>query len=113
MSPACMGAALHFALWVPNFGVQEHMAHDELTDAVFPHAYRFEDGYMHPGEAPGHGVEIYEALAAKYPYAPAQLPVARPADRQLWKRQGAGRRRSGGGLRGVRSSAPRAVQGQS
>lgn len=84
MSPACMGAALHFALWVPNFGVQEHMAHDELTDEVFPHAYRFEDGYMHPGETPGHGVEIDEALAAKYPYEPAQLPVARLADGTLW-----------------------------
>lgn len=84
MSPACMGAALHFALWVPNFGVQEHMAHNELTDTVFPHAYRFEDGYMHPGETPGHGVEIDEALAAKYPYEPAQLPVARLADGTLW-----------------------------
>lgn len=84
MSPICMGAALHFALWVPNFGVQEHMAHDELTDTVFPHGYRFEDGYMHPGETPGHGVEIDEALAAKYPYEPAQLPVARLADGTLW-----------------------------
>ena len=35
------------------------------TDAVFPHAYCFEDGYLHPGDAPGHGVDIDEALAAK------------------------------------------------
>jgi len=84
MSPVCMGAALHFALWVPNFGVQEHMAHEPLTDEVFPHAYRFEDGYMHPGETPGHGVEIDEALAARYPYEPAQLPVARLPDGTLW-----------------------------
>ncbi|MEQ9334300.1 D-mannonate dehydratase ManD [Thalassobaculum sp.] len=84
MSPVCMGAALHFALWVPNFGVQEHMAHEPLTDEVFPHGYRFEDGYMHPGEAPGHGVEIDEKLAARYPYDPAQLPVARLPDGTLW-----------------------------
>jgi len=84
MSPVCMGASLHFALWVPNFGIQEHMAHDELTDEVFPHGYRFEDGYMHPGETPGHGVEIDEDLAAKYPYEPAQLPVARLPDGTLW-----------------------------
>ncbi len=84
LSPVCMGAALHFALWVPNFGVQEHMAHDPLTDAVFPHAYSFDDGYMHPGETPGHGVEIDETLAAKYPYDPAQLPVARLPDGTLW-----------------------------
>jgi mannonate dehydratase len=84
MSPVCMGAALHFALWVPNFGIQEHMAHEPLTDEVFPHAYRFDDGYMHPGETPGHGVEIDETLAAKYPYEPAQLPVARLPDGTLW-----------------------------
>jgi len=25
LSPVCMGAALHFDTWVPNFGVQEFM----------------------------------------------------------------------------------------
>ncbi|SMF52016.1 D-mannonate dehydratase [Tistlia consotensis] len=84
LSPVCMGTALHFDLWVPNFGVQEYMRHSEATDAVFPHAYRFEAGYMHPGEAPGHGVEIDEALAAKYPYDPAALPVARLRDGTVW-----------------------------
>ena len=39
---------------------------------------------MHPGEAPGHGVEIDEKLAARYPYDPAQLPVARLPDGTLW-----------------------------
>jgi mannonate dehydratase len=84
LSPICMGAALHFDLWVPNFGIQEYMRHSEATDAVFPHAYRFEDGFMYPGEASGHGVEIDEALAAKYPYDPASLPVARLRDGTLW-----------------------------
>ncbi len=80
LSPACMGAALHFDLWVPNFGIQEYMRHTEETDAVFPHAYSFSDGYLHPGEAPGIGVEIDEVLAAKYPYRPAQLPINRLED---------------------------------
>ncbi len=80
LSPACMGAALHFDLWVPNFGIQEYMRHTEETDAVFPHAYSFSDGYLHPGEAPGIGVDIDEALAAKYPYRPAQLPINRLED---------------------------------
>lgn len=84
LSPACMGAALHFDLWVPNFGIQEYMRHTQETDAVFPHAYMFADGYLHPGEAPGHGVDIDEALAAKYPYDPKQLPVARLADGTMW-----------------------------
>ncbi len=84
LSPVCMGAALHFDLWVPNFGIQEYMRHSPETDEVFPHAYTFDDGYLHPGEAPGHGVDIDEALAAKFPYEPAYLPVARLEDGTLW-----------------------------
>jgi len=84
LSPACMGAALHFDLWVPNFGIQEYMRHTPETDAVFPHAYTFSNGYLHPGEAPGIGVDIDETLAAKYPYDPRQLPVARLADGTMW-----------------------------
>lgn len=80
LSPVCMGAALHFDLWVPNFGIQEYMRHTAETDAVFPHAYYFEGGYLHPGEVPGHGVDIDEKLAAKYPYRRAYLPVNRLLD---------------------------------
>jgi mannonate dehydratase len=84
LSPVCMGAALHFDLWVPNFGIQEYMRHAEETDAVFPHAYRFADGYLHPGETPGHGVDIDETLAARYPYRRAYLPVNRLEDGTMW-----------------------------
>jgi mannonate dehydratase len=85
LSPVCMGAALHFDLWVPNFGIQEYMRHSDETDAVFPHAYTFERGFMHPGEVPGHGVTIDEVLAAKYPYQRAYLPVNRlQQDGTLW-----------------------------
>jgi mannonate dehydratase len=84
LSPACMGAALHFDAWVPNFGIQEYMRHTEATDAVFPHAYFFQDGALHPGSDPGIGVDIDEALAAKYPYERAYLPVARLEDGTMW-----------------------------
>jgi mannonate dehydratase len=84
LSPVCMGAALHFDLWVPNFGIQEYMRHTPETDAVFPHAYTFKDGYLHPGDAPGHGVDIDEALAAKFPYRPASLPINRLEDGTLF-----------------------------
>jgi len=84
LSPVCMGAALHFDLWVPNFGIQEYMRHTAETDAVFPHAYSFADGELHPGEAPGHGVEIDEALAAQYPYRPASLPINRLEDGTMY-----------------------------
>ena len=84
LSPVTMGAALHFDSWVPNFGIQEYMRHSDETDAVFPHDYRFEDGYLLCGETPGHGVDIDEKLAAKYPYKPAQLPIARLSDGTMW-----------------------------
>ncbi|APX76276.1 D-galactonate dehydratase family protein [Achromobacter insolitus] len=85
LSPACMGAALHFDLWVPNFGIQEYMRHTDETDAVFPHAYSFSQGMLYPGDAPGHGVDIDEKLAARYPYQRAYLPVNRQAhDGALW-----------------------------
>lgn len=84
LSPVCMGAALHFDYWVPNFGIQEHMAHSAQMEEVFPHAYQFDQGYFTPGEAPGHGVDIDEKLAAKYPYKRACLPVNRLEDGTLW-----------------------------
>ncbi|PWB65554.1 MAG: bifunctional D-altronate/D-mannonate dehydratase [Bradyrhizobiaceae bacterium] len=84
LSPVCMGAALHFGIAVANFGIQEHMPHTAETDAVFPHDYRFENGFLLPGETPGHGVEIDEALAARYPYDPAYLPTARLEDGTVW-----------------------------
>ncbi len=84
LSPICMGAALHFDTWVPNFGIQEYMRHSDETDAVFPHAYSFKDGYLYPGEIPGHGVDIDEKLAEKYPYKRAYLPVNRLEDGTMW-----------------------------
>jgi mannonate dehydratase len=80
LSPVSMAAALHFDLSVPNFGIQEYMRHTEATDAVFPHAYSFADGMLHPGEAIGLGVDIDEAEAAKHPYRRAYLPIARRED---------------------------------
>jgi mannonate dehydratase len=80
LGPVSLAAALHFDLSVHNFGVQEYMRHTQETDAVFPHAYSFENGAMHPGDKPGLGVDIDEALAAKYPYERAYLPVNRKLD---------------------------------
>jgi len=84
LSPVCMGAALHFDYWVPNFGIQEHMPHSKLMESVFSFDYQFDRGFFTPGEAPGHGVDIDEKLAAKYPYQRAALPVNRLEDGTLW-----------------------------
>ncbi len=84
LSPISMAAALHFGLAIHNFGIQEHMPHSAETDAVFPHQYSFDAGYMYPGDAPGLGVEIDETLAAKYPYQRAYLPINRKMDGTLF-----------------------------
>jgi mannonate dehydratase len=80
LSPVCMAAALHFDLSVHNFGIQEYMRHTDETDLVFPHAYTFERGFMHPGDKPGLGVDLDEGLAATFPYQRAYLPVNRKTD---------------------------------
>ncbi|PWU48382.1 bifunctional D-altronate/D-mannonate dehydratase [Micromonospora globispora] len=80
LSPVCLAAALQLDIAIPNFGLQEYMRHTAQTDEVFPHEYRFADGYLHPGEVPGLGVDIDEEAAARFPYSPAYLPVNRLED---------------------------------
>lgn len=84
LSPVTMAAALHLGLAIPNFGIQEYMRHTPETDAVFPHAYSFAGGMLHPGDAPGLGVEIDETLAGTFPYDRAYLPVNRLEDGTMW-----------------------------
>jgi len=80
ISPVGMAAALHLDLAIHNFGIQEHMAHAPLAGEVFRTSHRFEAGAMHPGDAPGLGVEYDDAAAARFAYEPAYLPVARLLD---------------------------------
>jgi mannonate dehydratase len=80
LSPVSMAAALHFDISVNNFGLQEYMLHSKETDEVFPHSYSFRDGELHPGDAPGLGVDYDEKLAQKFPYERAYLPVNRKMD---------------------------------
>jgi mannonate dehydratase len=80
LSPIAMAAALHFDISVNNFGIQEYMRHTPETDEVFPHGYYFKDGYLHPGEAAGLGVDYDESLAKRFPYQAAYLPINRKHD---------------------------------
>jgi mannonate dehydratase len=84
MSPICLAACLHLGTAINNFGIQEHMRHNALTDEVFPHAYYFEDGFLHVGDAPGLGVDFDEKKAEQYPYEKAYLPVNRLGDGTLF-----------------------------
>lgn len=80
LSPISFAAALHVDLSIPNFGIQEYMGHREPYQEVFRTSYDYADGYMHPGELPGLGVEFDEAAAARYPYSAKYLPVNRLTD---------------------------------
>ncbi|MBD8517397.1 D-mannonate dehydratase ManD [Plantibacter sp. CFBP 8804] len=80
ISPVGMAAAMHLGLSIHNFGIQEYMKHGEKTDAVFQQSYTWENGMLHPGEAPGLGVELDVDEAGKYPYQRAYLPYNRLAD---------------------------------
>jgi mannonate dehydratase len=80
VSPLNMSASLHLGLATPNFAIQEFMGYEPLVHEVFQPSYTFSDGYMHPGDKPGLGVEFDEAAAKKFPYERAYLPVARDLD---------------------------------
>jgi mannonate dehydratase len=80
LSPVSFAAALHLDLAVPNFGMQEYMGHLDPAAEVFRWNYSFHDGLMHPGEAPGLGIEIDEEAADRYPYDRKYLPVNRLTD---------------------------------
>ena len=82
LSPVCMAAAVNFDLWVPNFGIQELMPHADVTDEVFPHNYRFDDGYLVMDEVPGLGVDIDEERAARVPVR-ARLSAGRAPARRI------------------------------
>ena len=83
ISPIGMAAGLHLDMWVPNFGVQEFMGYSEKMLSVFNTNWQFENGYMHPSDKPGLGIDFNEAEAKKYPYQAASLPIARLEDGTL------------------------------
>jgi mannonate dehydratase len=80
ISPVGLAAALHLDLAIHNFGIQEYMHHGDLTNEVFRQSFSFEDGYLHPGEQPGLGVDIDVAAAERFPYQTAYLPFSRLRD---------------------------------
>ncbi|TFD04630.1 D-mannonate dehydratase ManD [Cryobacterium sp. TMT1-66-1] len=80
ISPVGMAAALHLDLAIHNFGIQEYMQHGDATNSVFEQSFSFSDGYLHPGNKPGLGVQLNVDEAGKYPYQTAYLPFNRLAD---------------------------------
>ncbi len=81
VSPIGHAVNMHLDLASSNFGIQEQNLFSERTREVFPGAPEIRGGYMYANEKPGLGVDINEALAAKFPY---QTPGgSRGNDRRL------------------------------
>ncbi len=80
VSPVGLAAQMHVGLAIHNFGIQEYMKHGAHTNRVFQQSFTFEDGYLHPGDRPGLGVDLDVDEAGKYPYEVAYLPYNRLAD---------------------------------
>jgi mannonate dehydratase len=80
ISPVGFAAQLHVGLAIHNYGIQEYMQHSDKTNEVFQQSMTFKDGYLHPGDNPGIGVEFNEEAAAAFPYQQAYLPYNRLVD---------------------------------
>jgi galactonate dehydratase len=69
LGPVANAAALHFALSTPNFLIQEDMLGDvPWRFDVVQHSLQTEAGYWLPNNAPGLGIEVDEAAAARHPF---------------------------------------------
>lgn len=86
VSPVGHAANLHLDLWAPNFGIQEWCRFPELVYEMFPGTPEVRNGYMYPNDQPGLGIDMNEALAAKYPctdevdwWTQTRLPDGTPA----------------------------------
>ncbi len=86
VSPVGHAAGLALELATYNFGIHESGVFPDRTREVFPGCPETRDGYLYANEAPGLGIDINEALAAKFP-----LPET-PTFDQSW---GKTRRRDG------------------
>ena len=77
-SPVAHAANLHLDLAVPNFGIQEAHCFDDACHEVFPGTPEIRAGMMWANDGPGLGIDVDEALAARYPYPEHPLNGAWP-----------------------------------
>jgi galactonate dehydratase len=74
LGPVATAVNMQLALSTPNFLIQEIMRADvPYRDEVVDAPLQIVDGYAHPSDRPGIGVEVDETAAARYPYQPEVL----------------------------------------
>jgi mannonate dehydratase len=86
VSPVGHAANLHLDLSCHNFGVQEVVGFSDTLLEVFPGSPELRDGYLWPNRQPGLGIDLDEALAARFPIevAPVEWTQSRWPDGTLW-----------------------------
>ncbi len=67
VSPVGHAANVHLDLAVANFGIQEAREFQQAERDVFPGCPTLKDGYYWANDKPGLGIDLDEALAAKFP----------------------------------------------
>lgn len=67
VSPVGHACHAHVDLVVHNFGIQEAVHFSDKLQTIFTGCPTMKNGYMFVNEAPGHGVDVNEKEAAKYP----------------------------------------------
>lgn len=83
VSPVGHAANLHLDLACSNFGIQESHNFSPAALEVFPGTPEIRDGALWSNDLPGLGIDIDEALAAKYPFPNDPLNGAWPPVRRI------------------------------
>jgi mannonate dehydratase len=83
VSPVGHAANLQLDLACHNFGIQEQHVFGERTREVFPGCPEIRDGMLWSNDQPGLGIDVDEALAAKYPFPAHPLNGGWPPIRRL------------------------------
>ena len=68
VSPVGFAAMVALDLSCTNFGIQEYTPFNDATREIFHGVPEMKGGYFYANEAPGWGIEIDEAAAARHPF---------------------------------------------
>ena len=63
-------ASYHVDLAIPSFGIQEENHFPPLVHEMMPGTAQLKGGYLYGSDGPGLGIDLNEAMAAKYPLEP-------------------------------------------
>lgn len=80
IGPVAQAVSFTLQSVIPNFGVQEWTKFPDPAYDVVSGICRMENGFAHPNESPGFGVDVDMEKAANFPYQRAFMPLVRRRD---------------------------------